>query len=121
MVTLVILGIIAVSLPLFMSAKSNFYVGRGQALYERGRYDEALVSLENAIKILPKHGRANYYLALTYEKLGKKDDAIKSLEAYFGKTQKKPFYFQNFKGKRYGSKNKEYIGKCKDLLSQLKQ
>jgi tetratricopeptide (TPR) repeat protein len=46
-------------------ARANFSGSRGEALYNKGRYQEAIEQLQNAIKIRPEHGRANYYLALT--------------------------------------------------------
>ena len=43
--------------------QSNVNAAKGQALYDKGRYEEATAPLESAIKIRPEHGRAHYYLA----------------------------------------------------------
>lgn len=65
-------------------AKANFSAAQGEALYNNSRYDEAIAPLENAITIRPEHGRAHYFLALTYEKMNKKDKAVGLLETYLG-------------------------------------
>lgn len=94
-------------------AQANFSAAKGQAAYESGKYNEAVESLENAIKIRPEHARAHYYLALSYERLGKKDDAVKLLDSYLNYVQQTTEW--------PGSMDKEYIGKCKELSIQLKQ
>jgi tetratricopeptide (TPR) repeat protein len=92
-------------------AASNLSAAKGESLFKANRYDEAVVPLENAIKIRPEHGRAHYYLALTYEKLGEKRKAISFLEsylAYISQTQE-----------WVGDMDKEYIAKCKQLHIEL--
>jgi Flp pilus assembly protein TadD len=54
-------------------AKAHFNLG--SIYYVRGRIEEAVSELEQAIELAPTHGDANYMLGLAYEKLGRFDDA----------------------------------------------
>ncbi len=92
---------------------ANFSAAKGKALYDVGRYEEAVQPLKKAIDIRPEHGRAHYYLALTYLKLGRKQEAVSLLGDYLqhiGKTDK-----------YIGPLDREAIPKCEELLNQLKQ
>lgn len=93
-------------------AKANFSAAKGESLYVAGRYDEAVSPLEDAINIRPEHGRAHYNLALTYAKLGQEDKAISLLDSYLNHI--------SHTNEWLGSMDKEYIAKCKELLSKLK-
>ena len=93
-------------------AEANFSAAKGQAFYDKERYEEAVEPLENAIKIRPEHARAHYYLCLTYIKLGKREKTIDLLESYLAYVEKTNEWL--------GSMDKEYIEKCKELLSRVK-
>ena len=94
-------------------AEANFSAAQGQALYDNGKYEEAVTPLESAIKIRPEHGRAHYYLALTYEKLGQRGKAIDFIESYLNYVKQTNEWL--------GSMDREYIDKCKELLDNLKE
>ena len=93
-------------------AGANFSAAEGQALYDTGRHEEAVQPLEKAIKIRPEHGKAHYYLALTYLKLGKQQEATNLLDNYLQHISKTKNYI--------GPLDREAIPKCKELLDQLK-
>lgn len=52
----------------------------GKALYEQGKYQEALELLLDSARLEPGNYRAHYMLGLTYNKLRQPDDAIAQLE-----------------------------------------
>ena len=89
-------------------AKSNFKAAKGIALYNNGRYNEAVVPLKEAIQARAEHGKAHYYLALTYMKLGEKEKAISFLKSYLGQAAQTKTWL--------GSIDREYIAKCKELV-----
>jgi tetratricopeptide (TPR) repeat protein len=91
--------------------KSNFATAKGVALYDNGRYKEAVVPFKKAIKIRPAHGRAHYYLALTYEKLKDIKKAIDLLSPYLDYVKQTKEWV--------GKSDKEYIVKCERLLNWL--
>lgn len=93
--------------------EANFSAAKGQAFYDKERYEDAIEPLENAIKIRPEHARAHYYLCLTYIKLDKREKAVNLLESYLSYATKTNEWL--------GSMDKEYIEKCEELLSRLKQ
>ena len=45
-----------------------------------GQYDKAITRLEKLIKLDPENAEAYYHLAEAYQAVGRKEDAIKSLE-----------------------------------------
>ncbi len=92
-------------------SQSNFNAAKGQVLYERGSYPEAIDALEQAISIRPEHGSAHYYLALAYEKSGERQKAVELLESYVAAVEKTDEWL--------GSLDREYIAKCKELLAEL--
>lgn len=51
----------------------SFY--RGTCLHKMERYEEAMVSLENALEFFPEDGRTHYQLALTCDALGMPQEA----------------------------------------------
>ena len=112
-IVLGILGILLNSMALVPIARANVVAAKGQVFYERARYDEAAVSLENAIKIKPEFGLVHYYLALTYVKLGRREKAMDLLQSYrsYGKKNER----------RLGIMDKEYLTKCEELLASLKE
>ena len=94
-------------------AEANISAAKGQAFYDKSRYEEAVAPLEKAIEIRPEHGRAHYYLALTYIKLEQKEKAVVFLQDYLARMEKTNEWL--------GSMDKEYIAKCQELLATLKK
>ena len=92
-------------------AGANFLAAKGTALYNAGRYEEAVEPLEGAIKVRAGHGKAHYYLALTYLKLGQKEKAVNLLKSYLVYVKKPNVWL--------GTYDKQAIPKCKSLLGQL--
>ena len=93
--------------------QSNSATTTGKSLYDEGRYDQALEALTKAIEARPENARANYLLALTYEKLDQKDNAIGLLKDYLAATGNAPDAVMPM--------DKQYIDKCKELLKKLTQ
>jgi len=93
-------------------AGANFLAAKGTVLYKKGRYQEAVVALKEAIKVRKSHGSAHYYLALSYAKMGKKKEAIRGLEDYLEYTKKPNVWLSPI--------DKGIIPKCEDLLRKLK-
>jgi tetratricopeptide (TPR) repeat protein len=54
----------------------------GYLLFERGRYEEALSSLQAASRLSPQDSQVHYLLWRCYEKLGKALEAVQELRAY---------------------------------------
>ena len=52
----------------------------GRLYYNNDRTDDAIQTLQLALKIFPNHSNSLYILALAYEKKGNKEEAIKTLE-----------------------------------------
>jgi tetratricopeptide (TPR) repeat protein len=52
----------------------------GQALYREKRYDEALVYLRRAVAAAPSYQPGHYYLGLTLNRLGQKEEADRELQ-----------------------------------------
>ncbi len=48
---------------------------RGTCLHKLERYEEARVSLENALEFFPEDGRTHYQIALTCDALGMPQEA----------------------------------------------
>src|SRR5436309_15095799 len=57
---------------------------RGQAYFEKGQYQEALIEFKNVVQIDPKDADGHYRLALTYLKIGD----ITNLQGAFGELIK---------------------------------
>ena len=55
------------------------WLNQGVYLHNRGEYQEALGSFTQASELLPKNDSALYCLAAAQARLGKDDDAVKSL------------------------------------------
>lgn len=60
------------------NAELQFQTGR--LYYNKGEYQKAQEYLEKAVSFLPNYSNALYSLALTYEKLGKREDALKQFK-----------------------------------------
>jgi len=54
------------------------------ARYHLGRYWEAAETFRRVLKLNPKNLKSLYSLAVTYEKLNRTDDAVKTWERYLG-------------------------------------
>ena len=54
----------------------------GYLLFERGSYEEALSSLQNASRLTPHDGQVHYLLSRCYRKLGKAQQAAQELRVY---------------------------------------
>ena len=54
----------------------NAYYGRGQSLIKLERYDDAIESFSQAVKLRPDNEIAVFNLAYAYQKAGKYQDAI---------------------------------------------
>lgn len=66
--------------PIAAEAQTRYQ--RGRALYQEGRYDEAVVELERALALDPDEPVLLYNLALVHEKLDHFDDAIGYLRRF---------------------------------------
>ena len=55
------------------------YNVQGRLLIEEGKYREAAAALENAVKLDPSYADAHHHLGIAYGKLGRLDDAERSL------------------------------------------
>ncbi|MBI2896327.1 MAG: tetratricopeptide repeat protein [Deltaproteobacteria bacterium] len=55
---------------------------RGRALYQEGRYEEAVVELEHALALDPSASVLLYNIGLVYEKLGQFDRSVEFLRRY---------------------------------------
>lgn len=58
----------------------NLYFQLGLLKYNNADYKGAISSLEKAISIIPDYANARYFLGLSYEKLGRKQDAIEQFK-----------------------------------------
>ncbi len=56
----------------------------GNALLEAEQFDDAEQALLDAVRALPSSGGAHYLLGLTYQRQGKRQDALRELEAALG-------------------------------------
>jgi len=110
-VVFMLIGSMVYAQDLGKIAKSNFSAAKGEAAYNAGCYEEATNSLKEAIKIRPEHGRAHYYLALTYEKIGNRDNAVSLIESYLD-------YVSHSKAE-LTSMDSEYIVKSMELLGEI--
>lgn len=54
----------------------------GRALYQEGRYEEAVVELEHALALDPNAGLLLYNIGLVYEKLGQFERSVEFLRRY---------------------------------------
>lgn len=57
------------------------YREKGIALYDLGKYEEAIEVLKRAVTIQNNFDEGYYWLGKCYEKIGKKDDAVQSYQA----------------------------------------
>jgi len=81
----------------------------GKVMYSEGRYQAAISVLEKAVNDRPTHGLATYYLALSYIRTGKKEQAIILLEVYLERVNQENVQLTEL--------DKEYIPKNEDLLT----
>lgn len=54
----------------------NTLIKQGVALYDEGKYDEAVLRYKQALKLAPDNSTAQYELAMTYGELGRHQEAI---------------------------------------------
>lgn len=69
----------ALNNPLFVT-QDKAYFGQGVSLYRVGKYKDAAVCLDKAIKRNILHLEAHLYLALSYQKLGAYSEAVNTLK-----------------------------------------
>ena len=91
---------------------SSFLATAAQVYYDTGDNEMAIWGCEEAIKTRPEDGTAHYYLALAYERSGQKEKAISSLDSYLNHVSNTSVWLEKA--------DKEYIAKCKELLSRLR-
>jgi tetratricopeptide (TPR) repeat protein len=62
--------------------KADIALRKGTSLYEKGDFDKALLSLEEAVKLNPANEKARLLLAQTYEARGNLEKAIVEYQEY---------------------------------------
>lgn len=84
MLTIMSLMVFVGCTQLSPEAKKAKHEERGQAYFQEGKYQEALIEYKNVVQIDPKDADAHYQLALIHMKLG----GLSDLQAAFGELTK---------------------------------
>ncbi|MFD2787613.1 tetratricopeptide repeat protein [Hymenobacter rubripertinctus] len=73
-----LLGLSLSALPIYAQQTDTpaQLVKQGVALYDQGKYDEAVLRYKQALKQDPAHHTARYELAMTYNALGRNEEAV---------------------------------------------
>jgi len=93
------------------------YGGKGKALYELQRYNEALIFYEEqATRVDPRNAEHYYYLALIKKHTGDSDAALKFLETALDFLKKEPDKMDNhLLAAIYGCKGDIYTNRNRDI------
>jgi tetratricopeptide (TPR) repeat protein len=92
-------------------ADATFLAAKGKSFYDKGKFEEATESFENALKVRPEDPKATYYLVMIYLKKGEKYQALDTLKGFLEYINKESIWL--------GSIDREYVEQCKVLLKQL--
>ncbi|MFO7965093.1 MAG: tetratricopeptide repeat protein [Desulfobacterales bacterium] len=81
LIGLLLVAAACAGLPVFTGADQAF--DRGVTLFNRGRYEEAIVRFERVVDLEPDHGEAYLYLGRSYLNLGRWQEAVAPLRSAF--------------------------------------
>ena len=73
----------------------------GRVYADNGRYAEAIQTIDRALKIIPRHPRVLYSLALTYDMTGRRDMARQA----FARADTSSEYYAAYRGMLYAEEN----------------
>mgnify|MGYP000014694013 CR=1 FL=1 len=96
--------LVVFSTTLAFHSTQSFYKAyvRAEAHFKKAEFEKAIPYLNQALKVSPKSAKAAKYLAWSYQKLGRKQEALAALEKAFAINAQNPLILQELADGYYG-------------------